>query len=89
MLGNYEVTYTDGVKAYLPVKYGTNIGYRFSNTPSGLKEISYATLPMTYPDGYVYEHWYENPCPEKTISAIKYVPCESKKHLVMEHYFIK
>lgn len=89
LLGNYEVTYTDGAKAYLPVKYGTNIGYRFSNTPSGLKEISYATLPIRYPDGYVYEHWYENPYPEKTVSTITYVPYESKKHLVMEYYFVK
>jgi len=88
LLGNYEVTYSDGTKAHLPVKYGTNIGYRFSNTMAGLKEISYATLPMRYPDGYVYEHWYENPYPEKTVSDITYVPCAGKEHLVMEHYFI-
>lgn len=88
LLGNYEVCYTDGTKAYLPVKYGTNVGYRFSNTKAGLKELSYATLPMRYPDGYVYEHWYENPYPEKCIASIAYIPCESKKHLVMEHYFV-
>jgi len=88
LLGNYEIRYCDGSKAYLPVKYGTNIGYRFSNTPAGLKELSYSVLPMRYPDGYLYEHWYENPCPEKTIEEIAYIPCEGKKHLITEYYFI-
>ena len=45
MLGSYEVTYTDGTRAYLPVKLGTNIA-SVNATERELKEASYSTLPI-------------------------------------------
>ncbi len=89
-MGNYEVTYFDGTKVALPVKYGTNIGtsgYTAENvamdfaaaegeqvSEGHLREMSYSTLPEKVKSGYVYNHVYENPYPEKKISSIKYLP---------------
>jgi hexosaminidase len=82
-LGNYEITYSDGEKAYLPVKYGTNISYcdlgdnYYDRTL--YYEVCYTTLQQRYGKDFYYKCKYENPHPEKNIASIRYVPNEDKK----------
>lgn len=87
LLGHYEVTYSDGTVAHLPVKFGTNISSHYSNTDWGLTEVAYSALPIPYHDGYLYEHWYENPHPDKEIDAICYIPMKGKESIGVEFNF--
>ena len=89
LLGHYEVTYEGGEIARLPVKFGTNISSHYSNTEAGLREVAYSALPTPYHDGYLYEHWYENPHPDKKIKAIKYVPMPEKESIGVEYNFFE
>ena len=87
LLGHYEVTYADGKVEKLPVKFGTNVSSHYSNTHAGLCEVAYSALPTPYHDGYLYEHWYENPNPGVEIKEIKYTPVKSKEHVTIEYSF--
>ena len=102
-LGNYEITYSDGTKETLPVKYGTNIGTSRNTSEnvgaefaaaegalvsdSHLREMSFSTMPEKCGDGYVYNHTYENPYPEKEIKEIKYCPREGKEQYKVNFEF--
>ncbi len=88
MLGSYEVTYTDGTKARLPVKLGTNIA-SVNATERELKEASYSTLPIRDGERYLFEHIYENPYPEKEIKSISYIPEKDKENISIEYSFPK
>lgn len=77
LIGRYEVTYTDGAKAYLPVKYGTNIGCRsMAGYPLSkeLMQLASEVLPIGENGDMFYECSYENPYPEKTVESIEYIP---------------
>ena len=89
LLGHYEVTYADSEVARLPVKFGTNISSHYSNTEAGLREVAYSALPRPYHDGYLYEHWYENPRPDKEITEIKYIPEPEKENIGVEFNFFE
>ena len=81
----------------LPVKYGKNITnmYLVNKKDSSdidpdacagqsYFEISGGCLPI-HKNGKLYcECKYENPCPDKKILSIEYVPCESKKEFAVE-----
>ncbi|MBE6630438.1 MAG: hypothetical protein E7624_06280 [Ruminococcaceae bacterium] len=86
LLGHYELTYTDGTTARLPVKLGTNIACR---TPSDreILEASYSTIAIPDESGYLFEHVYENPCPEKKIASVSYVPLPDKAQIKVEYTF--
>ena len=102
-LGNYEIKYDDGSVAYLPVKYGTNIGtagyvasemgISFSAAEGesvserNIRELSYSTLPTKENNRYVFKHTYENPYPDKRIIEIKYVPLKGKEEYKVEFSF--
>ena len=102
-LGNYELTYEDGTKAYLSVKYGTNIGTagyvardvgaEFAAAEGehvgerNIRELSYSTLPVKKNGHYVFRHAYENPHPEKRIEAIKYLPLPGKEQYKVDFIF--
>jgi hypothetical protein len=87
LLGNYEITYGDGTKAYLPVKFGTNIGPFESPLKKNFTEIIYSTLPIKCKKGYTFEHLYENPYPEKKIESIKYVAVAGKENIKVDYEF--
>ena len=102
-LGNYEIKYDDGSVAYLPVKYGTNIGtagyvaseigISFSAAEGesvserNIRELSYSTLPTKENNHYVFKHTYENPYPDKRIIEIKYVPLKGKEEYKVNYSF--
>ncbi len=77
LLGHYRITYADGEKAYLKVKYGTNISCKYYDADlidSGFSEVSYSTFPLRYKDGFAYETVFEDPHPDKTIKSVEYIP---------------
>ncbi len=82
LIGNYEVGYSDGTTALLPVKYGTNISsiamedYLYSNT---LREASYSTLPTMIGDKLYYETVYTDPFPEKDVVSVTYKPLPTRE----------
>ena len=102
-LGSYEVTYTDGTVARLPIKYGTNIGTAgYVTTEVGaefaaaegeqvaernIRELSYSTLPIKQNGLYTFRHAYENPHPEKIIKEIKYLPEKGKEQYKVNFEF--
>ncbi len=76
-MGHYELTYTDGHKAQLPVKYGTHLAadsFDSYMTQSEYRETTYSTLPKKCGERFVYECVYENPHPGVAVSAITFVP---------------
>ena len=82
LLGNYELTYSDGTTALLPVRYGTHLTTCHIDDPvsnQSYSEMIGGTRPKKYGDVYYYECAYENPNPDKQIVGIKYVPVEDKK----------
>ena len=92
LLGNYELTYSDGTSVLLPVKYGTNItnwqvaGGSDSDPAdrcgsSALHEVSGSALPLTFGDKFWFECGYENPHPEKSIASFRYVPAPGKENI--------
>ncbi|MBP3633882.1 MAG: family 20 glycosylhydrolase [Oscillospiraceae bacterium] len=77
LMGQYELTYADGTKAYLPVKFGTHIGHcrkPTEQTQLELFQLSAGTLPQMLEDLVVYECSYEDPFPEKELDHVEYVP---------------
>lgn len=88
LLGHYELTYTDGTKARLPVKLGTNIANRNANDRE-VREAAYSTRALPDAEGFLFEHLYENPHPDKEIEKICYIPCKGKEHIKVEYAFPK
>ncbi|MBP3435620.1 MAG: family 20 glycosylhydrolase [Clostridia bacterium] len=87
VLGNYELTYADGMTALLPVKYGTNISTdTFENytTDNAFREVTYSTLPRMANGRFVYECTYENPKPGVPVVAFRYVPVEAMKDVAVD-----
>ncbi len=80
-LGNYEVTYTDGTMAYLPVFYGTHIlGHSVEPTARnlGYVETFGSTMPC-YVDGKLCSQCgYEDPHPDKAVAGIVYKPLKAE-----------
>lgn len=86
-LGSYELTYSDGTTAHLPVKFGTNIGcsdFIDAIHQHAFLQLSYGTMPRRMGDGYVYETVYENPMPDKQLVGIRYIPAEGKENAVVD-----
>lgn len=82
MLGNYELTYSDGTKALLPVKFGTNIStdsYDDFTTDYLFREVAYSTLPRISNGKFVYECVYEDPNPNASVISFQYIPEENMK----------
>ncbi len=76
-IGSYEVTYADGEKVLLPVKYGTNIGAKAMPSypiDSELFQLAGAVLPMGKNGDLWYECRFENPRPDVEIESIRYIP---------------
>ena len=86
LLGHYRLTYEDGTTADLPVKLGTNIGSR-TPKPVEIREASYRTLPVADGDGYLFEHTYEDPHPDKKIASVTYVPAKGKEDIKVDYTF--
>jgi hexosaminidase len=87
MLGEYILSYTDGTKTRLPVKFGTHIGSAHFEDylhEEGFRELSYGTLPLRHRDGWVYECPYENPFPEKKVLGIRYQSRKGKEDIEVE-----
>ena len=81
LLGNYELTYTDGTVAYLPVRYGSHIGNNAPKKTVGNSEFTqllHGALPVAYGQGYAWRTVYEDPHPEKDLIAVRYAPAEGK-----------
>lgn len=76
-LGQYEITYLDGEKAYLDVEYGYNISGTLAK--KGSREYTqtfFTALPKTVDGRTVYLTAYRNPCPDKEIAGIAFVPAK-------------
>lgn len=85
LMGNYEVRYTDGSVAKLPVLFGLNVstsdavrlygaGIDCNGMDSSLvSEMIGITLPEIEDGTVWYRTEYENPCPDKEIAEVKYV----------------
>jgi len=81
-LGDYEVTYEDGAKTYLPVRYGLNI---YSDDAFGKKstEALGASLPFERDGKMYYKTVFDNPYPDRRIVSIDYKKAmEAKVKLV-------
>lgn len=81
LLGNYEITYDDGTKALLPVKYGTNIGAKsIPDYPVSkeLFQLAGAVLPVGDNGDLFYECKYVDPNPNAEILSIKYLPIKNE-----------
>ena len=88
MIGHYKLTYEDEEIAYLPIKYGTNIGPKDKSAAiTSVREAAYSTLPTLSNDGYMYEHTYENPRPNSKIVKIEYIPCIGKENIKIDYKF--
>ena len=77
LMGHYELTYADGTKANLPVKFGTHIGHCQSPGEEDqleLFQLSAGTLPQRLGENIVYECTYEDPHPDKQLQDIRYIP---------------
>jgi len=77
LMGRYELTYTDGTKAELPVKFGTHIGHCQSPGEEDQLELfqcSAGTLPRRMGENIVYECTYEDPHPDKYLKELRYIP---------------
>ena len=82
LIGRYELTYEDGTIAYLPVRYGSHIGNSTPKKTVGNGEFTqllHGALPVSWKDGYAYRTVYEDPHPDKNLSAVRYVPAEGKE----------
>jgi len=87
LLGNYELTYTDGTVATLPVRYGSHIGCANFEKTLGNQEftqLAYSVLPILHNGAYAYRALYEDPHPEKTLSSVRYVPAEGREDIKVE-----
>ncbi len=86
VLGHYELTYTDGTKALLPVKLGTNVASHVA-TAREIREAGYRAHAIRNGEGYLFEHLYENPHPSKTIASVTYLPAKGKESIVVDYSF--
>lgn len=86
LLGHYQLTYTDGTKALLPVKLGTNIACH-SATEAEILEAAYSTTAIAVDNGFLFEHLYEDPHPEKVIASICYLPEKGKEDIQVIYTF--
>jgi hypothetical protein len=82
LLGRYELSYTDGTVATLPVRFGTHVGPR--TLQNALRQpvftqLSYGTLPHTYAGGFAYRVMYEDPHPDKTLSSVRFLPLPGRE----------
>ena len=87
LLGHYELTYTDGTVATLPVRYGSHVGCATQKKTLGNSEFTqllYAVLPIPYGNRYAYRTVYEDPHPEKTLASMRYLPLESREDSAVE-----
>ena len=87
LLGRYELTYTDGTVAYLPVRYGSHIGCATQKKTIGNTEFTqlvYGVLPVSYGERYAYRTVYEDPHPEKPLSSVRYLPTEGREDAAVE-----
>lgn len=79
-IGEYIVTYTDGVKVSLPIIYGYNIrsenqeemldSVSSESVPTSYVEVMGATYPASLDGKMFYKTAYKNPHPEKEIEEI-------------------
>ena len=87
LLGSYEVSYTDGTVATLPVRYGSHIGCATQMKTLGNSEflqLLYGVLPMMQDGRYIYRTAYEDPHPEKTVAAVRYLPAAGREEIAVE-----
>ncbi len=87
LIGKYEVSYSDGTKFYLPVKYGTNIGSKYMrNYPLDreLMQLTGAVLPCGKNGDFFYECKYVNPSPCCDIVSIKYISVNNEYNVEYE-----
>jgi hypothetical protein len=81
LIGNYEIEYADGMKAFLPVKYGTNIGAKcIRNYPidKEMLQLAGAVLPTGENGDLFYECKFVDPNPDADIVGIRYVPIKEE-----------
>ena len=91
LLGNYELTYTDGTVATLPVRYGSHIGNASPKKTVGNSEFTqllHGALPISYGKGYAWRTVYEDPHPDKTLSAVRYVAAAGKEEVAVSFFGI-
>lgn len=90
LMGYYNVIYSDGTRAQLPVKYGYNISDKTAEENCSLyREVQGAAYPMEL-DGYMYyKTCYKNPYPEKRISGVYFeaLPGKNSEVIVKEINF--
>ena len=87
LLGSYEVSYTDGTVATLPVRYGSHIGCATQMKTLGNSEflqLLYGVLPMMQDGRYIYRTAYEDPHPEKTVASVRYLPAAGREEIAVE-----
>jgi len=87
LLGHYVLRFADGTEATLPVKYGTNIACAHFGDylhDSGLREVSYSTMPQRYRSGFAYECVYEHPNPGAALCSVTYRPAPGKEDIAVE-----
>ena len=78
--GKYEVTFEDGTKAYLPVRYGVNVSAKNIKFGSDdYLQMLGTTYPVKVEGGFTFRTAFSNPYPEKVINDIKFVPKKEEK----------
>ena len=86
LLGHYELTYTDGTVATLPVRYGSHIGCANAEKALGNSEfmqLVYGVLPILQNGVYAYRTVYEDPHPEKTLACVQYRPRRDREDVAV------
>ena len=87
LLGNYELHYTDGTVATLPVRYGSHIGcsdFKKTLGNSEFMQLVYGVLPILHKGEYAYRTVYEDPHPDKTLAAVHYVPAPGREDVCVK-----
>ena len=83
--------YTDGTVATLPVRYGSHIGNASPKKTVGNSEFTqllHGALPISYGKGYAWRTVYEDPHPDKTLSAVRYVAAAGKEEVAVSFFGI-
>lgn len=87
IMGSYEVTYSDGTRLALPVKYGYNIkgkGIEKENADQFIDVVG-AAKPYMTDDGMAYVTSYINPYPDKKIVSVEYKPVTGDKVTLIDY----